>query len=216
MAIEQGYQAEASVDEFNGQKAIIKRSRKQWYPGGQAVGSWMLKREARILDRLSNVECVPDFLGHPDETSIALEFVEGLSIRELDQEDRLGELPESFFEQLHNTLRGIHEKGVVHSDLKKKENLIVTPDKQPAIIDFGSALERKDNYRFINNFLFDQFKVIDGHAVLKLKYMAREDLLTAEEREELMDLSVLEKVSRWGRRVLPFRQDPPPLSQRYD
>lgn len=216
MVVNQGYQAEARVDQFEGQKALIKRAKGNWLPGLRQVGTWMLKREAEVLDRLEPVDTVPDFLGFPDDQSIAMEFIEGKNLRELDDEDAFGELPESFFKELYRSVNEIHERGVVHSDLKKKENIMVTPDRTPVIIDFGAAFRRKSAVRVVNNFIYEQFRTIDQHAVLKLKYLSRPDLFTDDERDEVTDLNLFESVSRWGRWVLPFRQDPPPLSQRYD
>lgn len=216
MAIEQGYQAETFVDEFEGQKAVIKRVKRRNAPLVSSLSVWMLKREGEILQRLSPVEGIPDFLGHPDDESIAMEFVEGRNLREVDREDELPDLPASFFDELLETARDVHACGVVHSDLKKKENIMVTPNQRPVIIDFGSAFRKKSSWRFVNNFFYEQFKVIDQHAVLKIKYLSRPDLLREEERDELMDLNLFEKVSRWGRWALPFRENPPPLTQRYD
>ena len=68
---------------------------------------------------------------------LILEYIEGQSYR-----DKQYELAgnQSFFQELLDLILNIHNKGIAHGDLKRKDNILVNNDNEPFLIDFGTAI----------------------------------------------------------------------------
>jgi eukaryotic-like serine/threonine-protein kinase len=99
------------------------------------------RKEALALAKLNhpNVETVYEFASHDGMDFLAMELIEGETLRAklrhgpLDEQDVL-----RLCVQLSDGLAAAHEKGIIHRDLKPG-NLIVTPDNRLKILDFGLA-----------------------------------------------------------------------------
>jgi serine/threonine protein kinase len=72
---------------------------------------------------------------------------------------------------------------VAHTDLKRKNNILVTPDESPYLIDFGTAVVRRADGGALNRWLFDTARQFDLNAWVKHKYHSRFDELTAQDRQ---------------------------------
>lgn len=156
---------------------------------------WMIRREYAVYQRLEGVDGVPRCFGL-DNDRLLLEFIAGdplrLSAGELENHER-------FFAALLRILQSIHHAGVAHSDMKRKDNIIVTPEGLPCLIDFGSAVLRPARAGSWKNKLFQQACQIDLNAWVKHKYLARYDEVTAEDAPYYAP-TVVERVVR------PIRQ----------
>ena len=108
-----------------------------------------LKREARTASALNHPNiCTIYEVGEDDgEVFIAMEYIEGRTLWEL---MRQGPLPIEkvlrYSQQISAALGHAHEKGVIHGDLKP-HNIIVTPQGEAKILDFGLA-RRHDPVEF--------------------------------------------------------------------
>lgn len=198
-----GYQSQVSVESYRGQKAVIKRVLHPRVPLVRDLEGWVLNREVRALKLLRDVPQVPDFLGRPDRYSFAMQYVDGRTLRERDPET----LPSTFFIELGEVVERMHAVGVVHSDLKKKENVLATPRDTPVLIDFGTSFFRQSNGNPVMSWLYGQFKQIDRNAVAKYKRRYCPEALSVEEKEGLEQPVFLEKISRFGNRYILFRAD---------
>jgi serine/threonine protein kinase len=69
----------------------------------------------------------------------------------------------------------MHAAGVVHGDLKRKDNIIVGPEERPYLIDFGIAVRRSARSKIFNRLVFARLEQMDLNAWLKLKYGRRID-----------------------------------------
>lgn len=77
-----------------------------------------------------------------DEIFIAMEYVKGSELRELVGSDQLSlERIVDVAMQIASALRAAHGKGIVHRDIKSA-NIMVTPDFQVKVMDFGLAKVR--------------------------------------------------------------------------
>lgn len=98
-------------------------------------------REARAIGRLShaNIVTVYDVGQDHDTIYIAMEYLEGRPLNDVAKEGRLG-----FEEIVHigiqvaQALEYAHQKGIIHRDIKPS-NIILTPDGQAKLTDFGIA-----------------------------------------------------------------------------
>ncbi|MEZ4650837.1 MAG: serine/threonine-protein kinase [Candidatus Eisenbacteria bacterium] len=90
---------------------------------------------------IETVDQVPGVSGLEGEglTFIAMEFVDGATVRQLIQRNELDVL--SAIEvgiQVAGALQRAHEAGIVHRDIKS-DNIMVTHDGHPKVLDFGLA-----------------------------------------------------------------------------
>jgi predicted Ser/Thr protein kinase len=92
----------------------------------------------------------------------------------------------------------LHKAGVAHTDLKKKDNLLVVEGHTPWLIDFGVAVIRKLGFAPLNHYLYNLAKKFDFNAWVKLKYDGRYEKMIAEDKK-YFNRTVIEKVSRWSK-----------------
>ena len=162
----------------------------------EALGSFLrrkfseasVRREAEVYARLRNVPGIPRCFGLLDNRYLVLEYVPGDSYRRLEHEIQNRD---RFFSRLLDTLNGMHEAGVAHGDLKRKDNILVGPEEQPFVIDFGIAILAGNR----RGFLFETIKQADRNAWIKHKYQGRERALSAEDREIYRPM-ILESAAR--------------------
>ncbi len=97
--------------------------------------------EARAASALlhGNVAVVFEINEHDGQVCIAMECVEGRTLKRIIEEDALSlKNVLDIAIQVADGLAAAHEKGIVHRDVKS-ENIMVTPKGQPKITDFGLA-----------------------------------------------------------------------------
>src|SRR2546426_1151524 len=94
------------------------------------------RRASQITDR--RIAAIHDVLDLEDQVVLVMEFVDGVTLRE-----RMGTPVsiDTFYNLASQCVQGIaaaHAQGVIHRDLKP-ENLMVTPEGEVKILDFGIA-----------------------------------------------------------------------------
>lgn len=191
-------QASIRVGDYRGEKAVYKSVLHPDVPVLRNLEFQLLKREARALRTLGPVQEVPDLLGVETPEAIVMEFRPGRRVREVDHD----ELGPKFFDQFEDAVNRIHGRGIAHSDLKKKDNLLVSPDREPVIVDFGTHFRRNAPWGPLYDFFYHQFKLMDLNAVSKLKKDYCPDAMTREEKRRLEEPVLLERLDRWRRRYL--------------
>ncbi|MCA9688861.1 MAG: serine/threonine protein kinase, partial [Myxococcales bacterium] len=104
-------------------------------------GRARMQREAQALARLShpNVVQVHEVGEWRDHEYVAMEFVEGLTLRKwINHEERSWEVILEVMIRAGRGLEAAHAAGLVHRDFKPA-NLIVGTDGRPRVLDFGLA-----------------------------------------------------------------------------
>lgn len=99
------------------------------------------KREAQSAGSLShpNIVTIYDVGVHENKTFIAMEYVEGKTLRELIISDELTiERITNISVQICEGLNEAHSKGVIHRDIKP-ENILIDEKGKVKIVDFGLA-----------------------------------------------------------------------------
>ena len=102
--------------------------------------------EARLASRLnhSNIVTVYEVIDTPWGLAIAMELVDGQSLRELLRTSRLSARRVIHIgRQLASALAAAHDKGIVHRDIKP-ENVMVRADGSVKVLDFGLAQNFRD------------------------------------------------------------------------
>lgn len=174
--LSRGYQGVVYLRDTGTRQIVVKQ------PMGRGLVLWlrraMLRREYAAYQRLVGVPGVPRCFGLQDDGSLLLEFLEGEPYHEtagaLRNRDR-------FFSELLQSILAVHAAGVAHADLKRRGNILISPDGHPILLDFGSAVLRTRRNGWLNGLLFRLICRMDLNAWVKLKYRRRYDLITAED-----------------------------------
>ncbi|MCA9690356.1 MAG: tetratricopeptide repeat protein [Nannocystaceae bacterium] len=120
---------------------LLRPDRRAGDPASAESKRARLFREAKALARLShpNVVAIHDVGLYGDQVFLAMEFVEGLTLKRW-----LAEAPRSW-QQVLDVMRragaglsAAHEAGLVHRDFKP-ENVLISPDGRVRVLDFGLA-----------------------------------------------------------------------------
>ena len=106
-------------------------------PVRHTVGVFMVRRELQALIRLQGI---PGIAADPFRLSpfaLAYRYIPGMTLKE---SRRSGSITPDFFLQLEDIVRRMHERNLVHLDIRYMRNILITPEGTPAIIDFQSSL----------------------------------------------------------------------------
>ncbi len=156
-----------------------------------------LEREFSAYQRMEGLPGVPRCHGLVEDRYLVLEYVHGIPYREAVIEDR-----EAWFAELLGIIRGFHERGVTHGDLKSKSNLMMTANGHPCVIDFGTTVVYRDGFHPINNRMFAYARQLDLNAWVKHKYEGRYEN-ASEGDKAMLDYSLIERwLRRWRNRNL--------------
>jgi serine/threonine protein kinase len=154
------------------------------------LNRWMLRREYRIYRRLHGISGIPRCYGFFLDRHLVLEHVDGRTMRQTTISDRDG-----FFAEMFSIIESIHERGVAHGDLKRKDNILVTRDSRPCLIDFGVSIFRKPGFHPFNHFRHNFSHQHDFNAWLKHKYDRDFENMSPEDAKYFQSLWI-ERVSR--------------------
>jgi hypothetical protein len=104
--------------------------------GAPGWSRWLARRlldnEARALAAADGIGGVPLLLRHGHDR-LERSHIEGRPLHEARPTDI------RYFREAHRLLRRLHRAGIVHNDLAKEPNLLVSPQGAPAFIDFQLA-----------------------------------------------------------------------------
>jgi len=186
--LSRGYQGCVYLYESKGKRLVLKA------PMGWGLGRFiriaMLRREYKVYSRLSEIQNIPRCYGLIDGRYLVLEHIDGVPIRSAQITNR-----SVFFEDLLNLIKELHKAGIAHTDLKKKDNLLVVKGKTPYMLDFGAAVIRKSGFAPLNRCLYNIGSKFDFNAWVKLKYEGYKNV--SEKDKKYYNRTVVEKVSHW-------------------
>jgi serine/threonine protein kinase len=175
-----------------------------WFPPLGALGRWLCRREARFLEQLEGVQGIPQLLGLHGPGGLVREYVPGCNLREF---SRTAVVDANFFPRLSAILAAVHERGMAHNDLSKPENVLVTPDGAPVLIDFQIARRLLSGpgpiMRAMSRWVIRQMQLTDCYHLAKQHRRRRPLDFTPEQREAMKRKGWLVTLHGWVRR--PYR-----------
>ncbi len=195
------FQTDVYAAEVDGRRYIIKDcSKRLWFLRFFVVRR-ILQHELRVMYRLRHVPGVPRVSGFLGADALVMEFIDGQGTLVSHRETSSDEFPPlSFFQQLELVVTAMHEKGVAHGDIRRR-NILVT-DQGPCLIDFGTAVRRQGGLSRLRRRLFEFLRCIDQRKVLKLRALYYPDSLDEQELEELNRCSSWLRLGRFLRRKI--------------
>jgi hypothetical protein len=167
-------------------------------PFVRALGRLQVARECRAYRLLDGVPGLPRFHGRVDGLALAVARLEGYPLAsKFHWYDG-----DALIAQLAETVRRMHERGVVHLDLRSRDNILVDPAGRVWVLDLASAVGLRPGGA-AHRLFFRWLRATDESAVLKWKQLVATGGLTGEEA------AFLERHRFW-RRLWPVKRGPRP------
>jgi serine/threonine protein kinase len=133
------------LDEVLNRAVALKRI--GMMPGGSSPDLERAEREARLAARLNHphVVAVFDLVTEDDQQWLVMEYVEGVTLSQLVSRDGAltPDKASPLIGQAADALAAAHAAGIVHRDVKPS-NMLVTPQGQVKLSDFGIARAEAD------------------------------------------------------------------------
>ncbi len=181
------------VDLGDGPMVVKDFGRKSWWT--RLIGRVQIAREHRAYRWLGEAAGVPALIGRVDAHALAFENVEG---EQLAFARGRHERAEVFLAGLRRVLDELHRRGVVHHDLRGRENVLVRETGEVVVLDLAGAVSFRPG-GLTHRLLFPLLVRTDEAAYLKWKDMLAPGSLTAGEE------AFLRRHERW-RRLWPFNR----------
>lgn len=159
------------------------------------IGRFFITREAKNLQRLHGTDSVVSESYRLSPIMLAYPFTPGVALRTLRHKHVL--LPTEFFYAMEKRVAEMHERNVVHLDLRNLGNVLCTDDGSCHFIDFQSAI----SLRWVPRWLHNSLKAADRSAVYKSWALLGEEPLPEARRRWLERFNRLRK--RWIFRGYP-------------
>jgi len=153
------------------------------------LGRFQVGRECRAYRALDGIDGVARWLGRIDAHALALERVEGTPLRKFRKRGGRKEL----LAALRAVLDRIHERGVIHNDLRGKDNTLVRSDGRVVLIDFAGAFRFRPGGLW-HRLLFRRLARVDEAAYLKWKRILDPQSLTPEEEKFLRRFAIFRRL----------------------
>jgi hypothetical protein len=185
--------ADLWLAERDGQAVVVKDFARK---GGlvRSIGRLQVARECRAYRRLDGTAGLPRFHGRVDRWALAIERVDAYPLIHRWRSHE----PASLLRQLGEIVARMHAAGVVHLDLRSRDNVLVDPAGRVFVVDFASAVCLRPG-GLGHRALFRWLSLTDASALLKWKRIMASDGLTEEE------LAFLERHRFW-RRLWPVKR----------
>jgi serine/threonine protein kinase len=176
----------------NGRTAVVKDIAGKSLLYRLLFGRWLLAREYKVYVRLQGLTGIPKLYHTIDRDGFIFEYIEGTPLSDFPKD---APLPTRFFDALNELVANLHSRGVVHSDLKHKKNILVGMNYTPYLVDFGASFLLGPPWNFGNRWLYRQFQQIDQRAVSKIRRRFLHGNPNEKDLESLRQRNVMEKTS---------------------
>lgn len=177
--------ADVRLLDISGQRWVVKDFSACPWLIRNTLGRWMIGRELRALQRLAGIPGIPGHARRIDVYAFAYHFIEGRPLAKVPA----SELSPAFFMAYEKLVLQMHERGLVHLDLRNSGNVLISADFQPIVIDFQSWLALPRWWPALSRYL----QKIDLSGVYKFWTRCLPGTMDSERQ------AVLDSVNNWRR-----------------
>lgn len=175
VSINSGYQSEIILYKSPYGNYVHKRPLRKFILLA-VINTYLIKREYKALKSLRGINNIPNVYGY--DKGIFMDHYNAKNLREVNANNE--DLSLAFYDSLLETIHEIHARGIVHCDLKRKENILKDNTGKCLIVDFGICIY-KSNLFF--KLFFKLLVQSDLNAYIKLKYKNKLDSLSKADLE---------------------------------
>ncbi len=169
-----GYQGKTLLYDNAGNQLVIKVPLGNFLT--RPINLALLRHEYRIYQKLEGMKYIPACYGMANNEFLVIEYVQGQTIR-----DARPDANSEYYNKLFTAIEEMHRRGVAHFDLKRKENLLVSNQGDPVIIDFGVSIAYKGGWHLLNAYLFKLASQFDMNAWVRHKSNRRYETLSEDD-----------------------------------
>jgi len=114
---------------------LVEKTYRQRSAPVRLAGRFLVRWEKYIYSKLRGIHGIPALAESPDPCTLTTVFMGGKNMRKKVQEpDKL------YFTHLEKIIRQMHERGVIHLDMRNRRNYGMDEDGMPYLVDFASSL----------------------------------------------------------------------------
>jgi len=147
----------------------------------QTWGRMLIRREFQALRRLCGINGIAEPTIILDAFALCYPYMPGKTLREAPPDV----LDEGFFQSLETLVEQMHQRNMVHLDIRNRRNVLINQNGMPALLDFQSSLDLSRVPECLHNFL----KEIDISGVYKLWQLKHPESLGATRQARLAALN---------------------------
>jgi len=114
-------------------------------------GRFMVKRELMALQKLKGIAGIAADVFLLDVYSVCYRYQPGTILKEVASEL----INDEYFFQFENLVKMMHQRNLVHLDIRNQRNILVTDKGIPALLDFQSSLNLESTPRAFHKILKD-------------------------------------------------------------
>ena len=181
------------VDVGEGRLIVKDFARRPWLY--RQLGKLQIGRECRAYRWLGPMQGLPRFAGRIDAYALAIEKIDG---KQLGRAPERLERGEQLYRELGRLVERLHTRGLVHWDMRGKENVLLCADGSLVILDLASAGWLRPG-GLAHRLFFSKMKSVDKSALLKWKRVLQAGPYTPEEQ------AAVDRHRRW-RSLWPFNR----------
>lgn len=159
-------------------------------------GRLVVSREVAVYRRLEGLEGIPRLVARVDPYALLIEYVQAEPLPSKREKQRIGL---DFFDRLARVFAAVHERGVAHGDVRRK-NILISADRQPYLIDFQSSVLNGPGW--FRGRLFKTLARVDDLTVLKIKNRYYPRKTTEAEKQRLEEAPLYLRLGRFIRKRL--------------
>jgi hypothetical protein len=188
------YGPDVSLMRLDGRYLVEKTYRNRAWPV-RIMGMLLVSWEAFIYSRLKGISGIPKLTGRPDKHTLVTSYMGGENLRITTKR------PDGpYFEKLSRIIEQMHQRGVLHLDLRNRRNYGIDTSGLPYLVDFASCL-----YIPWPGKLRDVLASIDWMGFLKVKGKLNPEGISNEERRRLAVGKTLSNLWLPGRAIKSIR-----------
>ncbi len=191
-----GFQSSVYELDWNGTRAAVKDFSRLPPLFRFFVAPILVKREVKALKHLNGTPGIPRFLGQIDRLAFATQFIEGRPVSSIHKDELAPEIFAELFDNMARAVAAMHARGVAHGDLKRRSNLIWTPQHEIFIIDFASAIVARGAF---SQKIMGAVAEVDDKSLPRLKRFVAPQMMTEEDTWKLENPTKLET---WVKKLL--------------
>ncbi len=173
------YSAKLNRHHHDGREWVIKDFGDKGWLCRQTLGRFYTWHEHRALIALAGLTTAPQNVFKLSPYALCYEFRPGLNTRHARQQGHA--LDGAFFAACAKAVKSMHDRHIVHLDLRNGDNIIRADDGSPVLVDFQSSI----NVRWCPPPLRRLLERIDQGGIYKHWSRLDPDSLPAEQREHV-------------------------------
>jgi serine/threonine protein kinase len=188
----------------NGIRAVIKDFSTTGFLYRNSIGRLLIWRESTAYKRLKGLKGVPSFYGTVNGLALILEEIPGNDLEMIKDKKSLSK---DFYQELRNLVESIHQRGLIHGDLKRAPNILLSDNGKPYIVDWASSISKWEFGFFPFNRIYQRLIQADFNAIVKIQLKHCPETISAKEKRRYARITPSEKAFRtlWdkiGKKIL--------------